>query len=140
MKNIRIVFSAKGTVRHRRATGRQGSWTARGRAGAVPVRGLGETWRRLAGSRSASVGLVIAFALPAVIGMVGLGVEVGLWYMTRRQAQTAADAAAVAGAFDLALGNGAAVQQTAVRLAVKNGIDTTPPNGIAAVTPPQSGS
>lgn len=36
--------------------------------------------------------------LPVVIGMVGLGVETGSWYLSKRNLQTAADTAALAGA------------------------------------------
>ena len=36
--------------------------------------------------------------LPIVIGMVGLGVETGSWYLSKRNLQTAADTAALSGA------------------------------------------
>jgi len=42
----------------------------------------------------------LAFAVSAIVilGFAGLGTEVGIWYLVRRQAQGAADAASIAGA------------------------------------------
>jgi Flp pilus assembly protein TadG len=40
-----------------------------------------------------------------VLGLIGLGVETGLWYQTQHELQTAADAAALAGALELHNGN-----------------------------------
>src|SRR6266478_9680466 len=47
---------------------------------------------------------VIAAALPVLIGFETLGVETGLWYMIKRQSQSAADAAAVAAAYAVIAG------------------------------------
>jgi hypothetical protein len=46
----------------------------------------------------------VAAAITALIGFTGLGVETGLWYAIKRQNQSAADFAALAGAFELAAG------------------------------------
>jgi uncharacterized membrane protein len=48
--------------------------------------------------------VLIALALPAVIGVTALGVEAGFWYALKRQDQTAADAAALSGAYERAAG------------------------------------
>jgi Flp pilus assembly protein TadG len=51
--------------------------------------------------RRGATAVVFALAGTAVIGMVGLGTEGGTWYLTRRDAQNAADTAAYAGAVRL---------------------------------------
>src|SRR6266403_1374018 len=48
--------------------------------------------------------IIIAFALPVLIGLSALGIETGLWYAMKRQDQAAADAAAVSGAYERATG------------------------------------
>ena len=42
---------------------------------------------------------LFAFALPALLGLGALGVETGLWYVSKRAIQTQADAGALGGAF-----------------------------------------
>jgi hypothetical protein len=54
-------------------------------------------------TRGATVALVAA-AISSLIGFTGLGVESGLWYAIKRQNQSAADFAALSGAFELAAG------------------------------------
>jgi Flp pilus assembly protein TadG len=48
--------------------------------------------------------LLVAIAFPALIGLAALGAETGLWYAMKRQDQSAADAAALAGAYEIAAG------------------------------------
>mgnify|MGYP003392990739 CR=1 FL=1 len=50
--------------------------------------------------KSQDGGIMLAWTviLPIVIGMVGLGVETGSWYLSKRNLQTAADTAALSGA------------------------------------------
>ena len=43
----------------------------------------------------------MALTLTALSGLAGLGVETGLWYMIKRQNQSAADIAALSGALEL---------------------------------------
>ena len=45
--------------------------------------------------------IIFAIALPVLIGFVGIGVEVGLWFARKRNLQAAADAGAMAGALVL---------------------------------------
>jgi Flp pilus assembly protein TadG len=54
--------------------------------------------------RRGSVAFATVVALLPLIGVVALGVEAGSWYVTKQHAQTAADAAAVAGAWRLVWG------------------------------------
>src|SRR6516164_4251787 len=51
--------------------------------------------------RRGSAAFVTVAALVPLIGFVALGGEAGSWYVTKRHAQNAADAAAVAGAWRL---------------------------------------
>jgi uncharacterized membrane protein len=46
----------------------------------------------------------LALPLAALIGMVGLGFETGLWYTIKRANQSAADVAALSGAFEVLAG------------------------------------
>jgi Flp pilus assembly protein TadG len=67
---------------------------------ARPTRGglaAGAVRRALADRRGATA-TVFAAALIVILGFVGLGTEVGSWYLGRRAAQNAADAGAIAGA------------------------------------------
>lgn len=63
--------------------------------------------RDLLRCRRASVALTFTLTAIPLIGMVGLGTEVGMWYATKRHAQNAADAAAISGAMRLACSLGA---------------------------------
>jgi Flp pilus assembly protein TadG len=60
----------------------------------------GMLWRRRGDERGA-VAVLVALLLPFLLGMAGLAVDVGSWYLTQGQLQAAADAAALAGAADL---------------------------------------
>ena len=83
--------------------------------------------------------VLMAFALIALAAMVGLAIDGGRLYSQRRQAQNAADAAAMAGTRELAvvIGNcsgGSAAADLAVReaiieIAYLNGVEHGTPNG-----------
>ncbi|TNE42633.1 MAG: hypothetical protein EP347_00395 [Alphaproteobacteria bacterium] len=45
--------------------------------------------------------VILGLTLPVMVGFIGLGAEVGLWYMQHRETQTAADVAAYTGALEL---------------------------------------
>lgn len=73
-----------------------------------------------------AAGLVLALSLLAMVGLVGLAVDVGQWYSTARRTQLAADAAAVAAAFEIAHGKSTSVAAAAaLREAQKNGFAGT---------------
>ena len=57
-------------------------------------------WRDNRGAAAA----VVAVTLPVLIGFETLGVETGLWYLIKRQGQSAADAAAIAAAYEVIAG------------------------------------
>lgn len=73
-------------------------FTARARRlGRGTVRVAGMLWRRRRAERGA-VAVAVAILLPVIIGTTGLVIDVGSWYETQSQLQTAADAASLAGA------------------------------------------
>jgi Flp pilus assembly protein TadG len=76
-------------------------FTARARQlGRGTIRVPGMLWRRRRAERGA-VAVAVAILLPVLIGITGLVIDVGSWYETQTQLQSAADAAALAGAQDL---------------------------------------
>lgn len=73
-------------------------------------------------SSSGAVLPVISLLMPVIIGVAGLGTDVSLWMYTQQNLQTAADAAAVAGAWEEARGNDEDTMQfNALKEAVNNG-------------------
>ena len=56
--------------------------------------------------------VLVALTISALIGFVGLGVETGLWYTIKRQDQTAADFAAISGAYEILNGSAYYVSAT----------------------------
>jgi hypothetical protein len=70
-------------------------------------------WLLWQNARGATLPLV-ALSLSALIGFTGLGVETGFWYVIKRQNQSAADVAALSGAFELLAGQSIGLSQNAV--------------------------
>lgn len=60
--------------------------------------------REFVKSTAGSVAAIVAVSLPVVVGVMGLGIDVGHWYFARRSLQTVADAAALAAAMRYANG------------------------------------
>ncbi|HEX2115236.1 MAG TPA: pilus assembly protein TadG-related protein [Alphaproteobacteria bacterium] len=95
---------------------------------------------RLIRDRRGALLATTALALPVIAGFAGLGVEVGMWYSDKRDLQTAADAAALSGAFERVRGNPNGLQSAARHEAQRNGFQIGGPNTIAVNNPPLSGS
>lgn len=97
-------------------------------------------WQRsrdFLGDTSGTVFVTVALMSFALFGMAGLGVDVGLWYSTSRTVQSAADAAAIGGAYEaLEGGDATAVENAAKDMAERNGID---PAFVTVNYPPLSG-
>lgn len=91
-------------------------------------------------NRRGNTTVVFALCLPVVMGCAGLGVEVGFWQYRQREAQTAADLAAYAGA--VSLRNHESVAQAREEAAAEarlHGFEATA-GVINAMSPPQTGN
>ena len=87
-----------------------------------------------------NVALLFALMLPMVIGGAAFGVETTYWYLTRLQMQSAADAAAFAGAMEKRSGgSNANVLVVATKAATDNGYSSAT-GTITVNTPPTSGT
>lgn len=60
-------------------------------------------FRAFADSHSGGALLIFAFAMPALLGVVGAAVDYGTWVKERSHLQSAADAAAMAAARELSV-------------------------------------
>ena len=77
----------------------------------------------------------------SLLGIVGLGTDAGLWYLAQAQAQSAADAAALAGALSLAEGSGQTAASTAATsVAQQNGFASGSSATVTVNMPPSSGA
>ncbi len=102
-----------------------------------PIRSGLQTLRRLI-RNEAGIGVVgFGLAMPAVLGLSGLGVEVGLWYKQKHDLQLAADAGAIAAAYELVRSNEAGIMAAALAQAKKNGF--LPSEGSINVVPNTAG-
>src|SRR4249919_3551095 len=81
---------------------------------------IGCSMHNLLRCRRGTAAFVTVIALVPLIGVVALGGEAGSWYVTKQHAQSAADAAAVAGAWRLAWEKSDSVA-VAKNFAIKNG-------------------
>lgn len=85
--------------------------------------------------RRGTVAAMTALLMPVVVGAMAVTLDGGLLYLQRRQAQSIADAAALAGAYSLYNGNNySTAQSAAISIASQNGITITS----SQVTQPQS--
>ena len=76
--------------------------------------------------RSGVVLILFALLLPFIVGMVGLGVETGIWYSSLRKLQSATDAATIAAVYEVRNGKGSTtVAASAEKEAIRNGYDAS---------------
>jgi Flp pilus assembly protein TadG len=80
--------------------------------------------------------VLATLGLIALIGIVGLAVDIGYFYSARRQMQTAADAAAIAGTNAQLGSQGGSYQQAALDVASLNGFTNGQNGVIITVGPP----
>jgi hypothetical protein len=81
--------------------------------------------------------LLWALLLPIVAGCLGLGVDAGSWYLRKRDLQSVADAAAIAGAYEATVESRVA---TAASEVARNGFGSGSGVSVVANNPPLSGS
>ena len=94
---------------------------------------------RLWSDESGAVLVTLALAVTALLGLLSVAVEVGSWYVVRRNLQSAADAAALAGALEHARSTPGRVTDAATREAVRNGA-AAGTDTILVNSPPASGA
>ena len=96
---------------------------------------------RLSNDRKGGIVVMFALLLPIMIGFVGMGVEIGLWFESKRDLQTAADAAAIGGAYEAQDGSATSSTITSVATtdATRNGYNATT-DTLTASNPPGTGS
>lgn len=92
-------------------------------------------------SRRGAIVVMAALLMPIMVGAIGLGVEVGLWFQQKRSLQTAADAAAIAAVYESleADADSYSVETEATADAVRNGFDSSA-DTITVSNPPSSGA
>jgi Flp pilus assembly protein TadG len=94
--------------------------------------GLSAATRSFWRDRRGMIAVSVAILLPVLIGMAGIGIEVGLWFAIQRQNQSATDAAAIAAALEYAaqIESGVTTNPTAAATtsAGYNLFSTSPPN------------
>lgn len=101
---------------------------------------LGKLIRSLGSDRGGAVAVMFALSATVLIGFVGLGAEVALWYIDKRAAQGAADTAAYSALIAYHAGDTADFADTARAVAAQYGfINTAGGVSVAINQPPQSG-
>ena len=94
----------------------------------------------MVGDRSGGVLIYMALVTPALLGVTGLSVDVGLWHANKRVVQAAVDAAAIAGALEVKRsGVNGPIQDAAEHDATTNGYDANGGDVLIFRHPPQSG-
>jgi hypothetical protein len=78
--------------------------------------------------------------MPALAGLVGLGTEGGLWYLTQQNLQAAADSAAISAATSYALDSKDPTSQANAVTASYGYVDATNGASVSVNLPPKSGS
>ena len=83
--------------------------------------------------------ILAALMVTVLLGLVGLAIDSGVYYAERRQAQNAADEAALAAVHELTAGSSVAqASAAAVEYAASNGFGGVP-NPVTVIIPPTSG-
>ena len=99
--------------------------------------------KRLARDQSGAAAIYAVISLPVLIGFVGLGVDVAMWQVAKRQTEQMADAAAVAGGVEIIRLRKAQltieVNPASLEAAIGNGYDPARGDTIAIYNPPISG-
>ena len=87
----------------------------------------------------AGVATFVSLALPVLLGLGGLSIDVGRWYTEKRSLQTAADAAAVGGAMELTEHRPENIETEALADAAINGAPLVTGTTITVNNPPSMG-
>jgi len=96
--------------------------------------------RRFWQKKDGGVLVYAAIAMPIFLGVVGLSVDTSIWYQSKRAAQAAADAAALAMAHEgVRTGDPDTMLLSATESAADNGFETSNGDTISFNSPPSSG-
>ncbi len=98
---------------------------------------------RFLGDQAGASFIITALSFPVVLGFAGLGVDVAMWYADKRQNQTLADAAAMAGTIALSRDPSISLSEleTVVRgAAADNGFVHGSQGAVTVNSPPTEGS
>jgi hypothetical protein len=98
-----------------------------------------QTTRRQRGVRG-QIAVLSLVTLPALVGAMGLSVDMGRLYLAKRRLQIAADAAAMEAAREHQRNNDAVVAATAVASAARNAVEAALGQNVAVHHPPETGS
>ncbi|WP_339831052.1 pilus assembly protein TadG-related protein [uncultured Parvibaculum sp.] len=90
-------------------------------------------------ARGASA-VTFALALPAIVGLGGLGLDAASWYSGKRQLQSATDYAALAGAIDRSASGGGSVAAHVGTVLARNGVDVGALEELTINAPPLQGA
>lgn len=85
-------------------------------------RRIGALWR----DRSSSTVVMLAVALPTLVGVFGMSIDVGAALVAKRQLDSATQGAAMAGAYEMLTSS----TQSAVQTAITNWNTANPPSGV----------
>lgn len=94
---------------------------------------------RFAADRRGIILVMYALLLPLLVGFVGLGVETGYWYQQKRELQSAADAAAIAAAYEVLDGSDSSTRDTVAEREAGNNGWVSGSDTMAVNQPPTSG-
>src|SRR3954462_7315996 len=79
--------------------------------------------------RRGTVAALVSVLMPVIVGVMALTLDGGMLYLQRQTAQSVADAAALAGAYQLYNGSNFSVaQSSAVATGTQNGLTIAPPS------------
>ncbi|MES2907173.1 MAG: pilus assembly protein TadG-related protein [Pseudomonadota bacterium] len=97
--------------------------------------------KRIKKDIAGTAGVLWGITLPVVIGGIGLGTDIGSWYLSEHNQQNATDAAAIAAGYEITGGN---PQQTTLQAAankelVRNGYSSDNSVTMTVHYPPQTG-
>ncbi|NQU59494.1 MAG: pilus assembly protein [Rhodospirillales bacterium] len=93
--------------------------------GCGPGRELGALLKSLRCDQRGAILILFALMMPVLLGVIGMGVEVGFWFSKHRDLQSAADAAALAGGYEVYESRSSQTKTVADREAGNNGWSTT---------------
>lgn len=97
-------------------------------------------FKRFFREQKGTVAIVFGLMAPILIGFTGLALDTGLWFNTKRQAQLAADAAAMGGVYAIVNNKSDQINGTALRAAQQNGFIVDNSTTITINSPPKSGA